>query len=44
MANVTMVENRAETFMEVGHLVSVVRLVMPLNRNNVFNVECYLAL
>lgn len=32
-----MARNRVQTFMEIGHSVSVLRPVMGLNRNNVFN-------
>lgn len=34
--NLKMVENRVETFTEIGHSVSMLRPVMGLNRNNVF--------
>lgn len=37
MLNLKMARNRVQTFMEIGHSVSVLRPVMGLNRNNVFN-------
>lgn len=37
MVNLKMGRNRVQTFMEIGHSVSVLRPVMGLKGNNVFN-------